>query len=764
MKKALSAIVAALTVFTAVPLSTATVAASETSATEHIIRVNYNEDRGEVTVFAESAEAGETVWFEVDPGSKYHINYVRVYAGSEDIFVEPSSSGKSFSFTMPDKITTIYVDFGNGRLDKQSRDIGIYDNGVGAPELSTYEAKPGEIVYVYPVIDDEREIRSVYLTNAEGVMIMSGECVRHDEDSWFFFMPAGDVYVRVNYAQVNKPHRITARYNEDYGTVTMSAKTAYRFEEIIVDPTPYPEYSVTSVEVTTTTESGGKEVTTELAVTKKSDGTYSFKMPNSAVKVDVEFVHESDLGKEYKITYNYDTSRGDYTDSFDTYKLNKGTVVNIRPTPKKDCKSAGVTVTSDKTKELIPVYAYKDGDGEVFSFVMPAENVTAKLDFVKTGTPTYNVECVYDENKGAVYASVVKTAGGVKVYVYTEAYGSYELDSIKAACEDGTELTLIETETGYYFKMPFSAVTVSAEFALPYTVSDKATEAVTDNNDIEAVKAPEKSTHSVKLGFDGTKGQAALTHIEAEAGDTVGIGVTPLDGYSVGAVVASYEADGELKSAEVSEAVKNAYYLIKMPENEVHITVVFEAAPVITEKPLTYSDIPNGAWYSEAVEYVTAHGIMNGYAADIFAPEDTTTRAMIATVLWRLEGAPAPDAALTFTDVKADAWYTDAVRWAAANGIVNGKGDDTFAPEEAVTREQLAAMVYRYATAKGTEDASLTVPLPYNDLADISDWALESVVWTCTGGMLTATDGHLRPLVPATRAEVAYLLMKYLTI
>lgn len=184
-----------------------------------------------------------------------------------------------------------------------------------------------------------------------------------------------------------------------------------------------------------------------------------------------------------------------------------------------------------------------------------------------------------------------------------------------------------------------------------------------------------------------------------------------------------------------------------------------------TSAILPYADITAGAWYEDAVKYVTHAGLMNGTAADKFAPNAATSRAMVVTVLYRMEGAPAVYSANQFTDVADGLWYSDAIAWAAANGIVNGKSATIFDPNADITREQLAAILYRYANYKGV-DVSVgeeTNILSYVDAFDISEYAIPAFQWACGEGIINGKgNGVLDPIGNAKRCEFAKMLMAYI--
>ena len=172
-----------------------------------------------------------------------------------------------------------------------------------------------------------------------------------------------------------------------------------------------------------------------------------------------------------------------------------------------------------------------------------------------------------------------------------------------------------------------------------------------------------------------------------------------------------------------------------------------------------FIDVAPNAWYKDAVQYAYAGGLMTGVSADVFAPEQTTTRAMIVSILARLEGVTSAQAA-GFADVS-DEWYATAVNWAASAGVVSGTGDGNFSPNAAITREQLAAMLMNYSAWKG-EDVSARADLTtYTDQP--STWAEETMQWAVAEGLISGvTEDTLQPQGNATRAQVAAILQRFL--
>ena len=184
-----------------------------------------------------------------------------------------------------------------------------------------------------------------------------------------------------------------------------------------------------------------------------------------------------------------------------------------------------------------------------------------------------------------------------------------------------------------------------------------------------------------------------------------------------------------------------------------------------TKEPavLPFTDVTKQDWFYGDVAYVYENSLMNGVSKTTFAPGQKTTRAMIVTILWRLEGSPAAKEASGFHDVPASMYYADAVAWAAENDIVNGCGGGRFAPDDAITREQLAAILYRYSRYCGQSTAATVSLEGFSDAGSVSGYAREALAWAYETGIVRGTSGNrINPTGFATRAETAAMLHRYL--
>jgi len=171
-----------------------------------------------------------------------------------------------------------------------------------------------------------------------------------------------------------------------------------------------------------------------------------------------------------------------------------------------------------------------------------------------------------------------------------------------------------------------------------------------------------------------------------------------------------------------------------------------------------FGDVSENAWYADAVDFVSSHELFEGVDEGVFAPNDSMTRAMLVTVLFRLEDEPQGFTGVRFGDVAGDTWYTDAVAWASENDIVNGNGDG-FAPNDNITREQIATVLYRYARYLGMDVSARGDVSSFGDGSEVSSWASDAMAWAIEVGLFEGDDaGNLNPKADATRAQVAALI------
>ena len=354
---------------------------------------------------------------------------------------------------------------------------------------------------------------------------------------------------------------------------------------------------------------------------------------------------------------------------------------------------------------------------------------------------------------GDTITEVNATTGGTK-YTVTLDYADGETANSLYTVTEGTELTLpTPSRSGYTFESWYDG---SSRVSSPYKVTkDVILTAEWDYNGSSSSSGSTRYTVSVE---DTDNGSVKVSPTRASKGSTVTVTVKPDEGYELDKLTVTDKNGDRIKLTDKGDGK----YTFQMPASKVTVEAVFTAVEPEPEG-LPFTDVTSGDWFYDAVAYVYDKGMMEGTTDTTFAPAMNLTRSMIAQVLYNLEERPEAPGAAGFTDVAAGAWYADAVNWAAARGIVKGYDTGAFGPEDSVTREQLAAILYRYAQAKGydTTQGGMAVR-EFSDSASISDWAQEAMAWAVNAQVLSGKgNGVLDPQGTATRAEVAQMLMNF---
>ena len=262
-------------------------------------------------------------------------------------------------------------------------------------------------------------------------------------------------------------------------------------------------------------------------------------------------------------------------------------------------------------------------------------------------------------------------------------------------------------------------------------------------------------------GASGGKGESGQTSVEVEENksdgtytvtlpeDSEGLQRVVIDQAEENKLVVIVHADGReevVKKSLVSDG--KAVFLLE--EGATVKLVDYESA---------FSDVADGVWYSSAVDFVAGRGLFSGVSEDQFAPGQTLSRGMLATVLFQLEEPESKRTDLPFDDVAEGAWYAQGISWAAGENIISGYGDGRFGPDDPVTREQLALMLFHYAETLDMVTSGRDTLTSFTDSGSVSAWAREAVAWAVDSGILSGRpDGTLAPGGTATRAEAAVML------
>lgn len=267
------------------------------------------------------------------------------------------------------------------------------------------------------------------------------------------------------------------------------------------------------------------------------------------------------------------------------------------------------------------------------------------------------------------------------------------------------------------------------------------------------VTRPEPESPTLEIA-ETAHGAVVVSTAHPDYGEVVTIIPQPEPGYVVEAVTVT-DADGEVL---VVTALEDGTYQFTQPRGMVTISVTFAKKPV---EPLPFVDVAAEEWYGDAVATVYAQGLMMGTAENTFAPELVATRGMVVSILHRLAGSPTVSAEV-FEDVTADDWYGQAVAWAASEGIASGTSAETFSPNAAVTREQLAALLCNFAAQQGMDTTARSDLSSFDDAETVSDWAQDAVSWAHAEGLLAGTSATtLSPQGEATRAQLAAMLVRF---
>ena len=247
---------------------------------------------------------------------------------------------------------------------------------------------------------------------------------------------------------------------------------------------------------------------------------------------------------------------------------------------------------------------------------------------------------------------------------------------------------------------------------------------------------------------DSTNGKITAGNVYAEKGDTVTLTVTPDAGYALDELTVTDSNGTEIALTPVG----TNKYTFTMPASAVSVKATFAAIDTACDGGVNcpvyhFSDVDTGKWYHEALDYVVVNGIMNGIGNDLFAPNGTLQRCMLMTMLARMDGVDTSGGS---------PWYEKGMQWAMVNGISDGTN-----PTSNISREQIAAMLYRYAQLKGYDTSERGSLAAFKDGSATSSWAVESMQWAVGSGLLKGSNGMLNPTGNATRAEVAQMLLNF---
>lgn len=542
------------------------------------------------------------------------------------------------------------------------------------------------------------------------------------------------------------PSKSELTYGEKIGTITLSGKTtpelegtfAWRTPNEILDAGKYTEldWKFTPNDYTYAEASGTATITVKQA--KLTDpapvtltiyngwaGTYEAAFPELPTLAEgLRFGNDAAYGRPVVSASGYYSSGAELK----TVNGKQGVSIPILKNETTEEGQAGTITVQYTSQNYEPV---------TLAINLVAKNRTA---------PTFILTADHDTLSGGGKVTLTLERGNLPDGAVVTVSGTDEA---------GNAVTLTDNGNGTY-----SASLPNKTQTYTFIAAYDGSQTIAPKTDFTTVKVqqrssggePAKPSFPVKISNSGD-GVAKVDRSYASAGDKVTITVTPGRNASVQRITVT-DKDGErLKLTENRDGT----YSFTMPSGTANVYVRFSGSG------LPFADVPSGSWYYDDVAYVYDTGLMTGLTVTAFGPNLSTTRGMIVTILWRMENEPAAKNGCPFADVRRGSYYEQAIAWASENGIVTGFDASTFAPDRTITREQLAAILFRFAAYRGMDAVTLRENLSsFQDQAAISAYAVSALNWAVGEGLMQGTGDKLEPTGSATRAQVAAMLRRFI--
>lgn len=609
-------------------------------------------------------------------------------------------------------------------------DEGIADIGV----LPAYVIK-GDTVTVTVTPKAGYKVTEIFYTTTGN----ERETIAENSNTGSFIMPAGEVTVSA-VATAIPTHKVTVTQNMNGYVSTSPSGEVAEGTPVTVTARPVSGYEVEKI-VYFKTGSGS------IAPFDITDNP-QFNMPAHDVTVEATFKEIEAPTTDHSIVLADNITGGEILSS--AYSAEAGETVYIYVYPERGWTTKDVYYKTTADSGIVPTWQYltheywKDTQSyEVWSFVMPDHGVYVYADFT------------YYDNYGTYYidTSYDSTLGGVEVWVNNNYVGNdwhqgswadyNDTVSFKVKpyySDDVVSVSVVGKRTGWTYSCDYNSYSGWYTFTMP-------NEDVTINVDFRS------GVHKVYVD-KVTDGKLTVSDDWAKYGQIVYITAVPDYGCTLSSLSVR-TATGD--SVHVYNAQKADTYYFYMPDQYVSVSAVFTGK--YTSVP--FNDVSYGDWYYNAVQFVYSRGIMDGVDYYKFAPNGTITRGMIVTMLWRMAGEPFEMPVTSFTDVEIGRYYTTAVAWACRNGIADGMGESTFGPNDAITREELVTLLYRYAQYFGHSCIGTSIE-GFADAGSVSSYAYNAMCWAYKAGVVTGTTGsRLNPQGTASRAEAAQMIMSF---
>lgn len=353
-----------------------------------------------------------------------------------------------------------------------------------------------------------------------------------------------------------------------------------------------------------------------------------------------------------------------------------------------------------------------------------------------------------------IYTTYKQEGSAVTVYVTTKSGvltsdGSLTLGTISA--NDGTNFT-VEKASGVKVVGSDNSETTYTQVDQGGSSGGSSSGGSSSGGSSSGGSTTTTRTITIQSSFGG---KVTASASQAAQGKVITLTAIPNSGYVLKSLTVTTASGTSVPVANQS----SGKYTFTMPAAAVTVKAVFAAQE--TDPDFPFADVAKGSWYYEGVRYAYENGLMSGTGEGTFSPDLPTSRGMLVTILYRLAGSPAAGSA-SFTDVVKGQWYADGVAWASANGVVSGYPDGSFRPNDTITREQMAAILYQYARIQGELDDSRADLSIFSDLDSLSAYAKEPMSWAVAQGLFSGVSADtLAPGGSTTRAQAAVILTAF---
>lgn len=680
-------------------------------------------------VLSNSFNEGDQVLITATPNPGCGL--VSLVVEEEPVPISDPADGASYSFTI-NANTVVKAAF------RPFHAIAYEDCGGGSVSTSKKQAMREDKVVVTATPEPGYSVESVYYYKNENSESKTPITAVNGEYS--FSMPDTGVTVGATFKE-NDKYTITVSPTAG-GNVTVNPEGQVAAgTQVTVGAQPLMGYEVTKIVYYPSNQ--GSIAPTDITTAK------SFPMPDYNVTVAATFDKVETPATDYYIYCADKITGGDIWSTVKSAKAGDTVYIKVDPDLYYKTKCVYYT-TSEGAGIIVPWKQYLTHEYwldtqsyEVWSFVMPDHGVYVYADFTYYDDyGTYYIDTSYDS-----------TLGGVEVWVNNNYTGNNwhqgswadhnDTVSFKVKpyySDDVVSVSVVGKQTGWTYSYDYNSYSGWYTFSMPK-------EDVTISVDFRS------GVHKVYVDTV-TDGKLTVSDDWAKYGQIVYVTAVPDYGCTLSSLSVR-TATGD--SVHVYNAQKADTYYFYMPDQYVSVSAVFTGK--YTSVP--FNDVSYGDWYYDAVQFVYSRGIMDGVDYYKFAPNGTITRGMILTMLWRMAGEPFEMPVTSFTDVEIGRYYTTAVAWACRNGIADGMGESTFGPNDAITREELVTLLYRYAQYFGHSCIGTSIE-GFADAGSVSSYAYNAMCWAYKAGVVTGTTGsRLNPQGTASRAEAAQMIMSF---